>query len=461
MKLKELLAVIDVKTNLDFEVGKISLDSREVKDNYLYICFNPSYLNKALLKKNIMVISNFKYNHKKIIYIENLDIIYDKIIHHFFGYVADKVKIIGVTGTNGKTTIAHSLFTLFNSLGYPSLYIGTLGAFYSKKEILLKNTTPSLIENLSIIQEAQREGIQYVFIEVSSHALVQNRVKGINFEGAIFTNLTQDHLDYHQDMNSYALAKKALFDNLDSNSFAIINKDDSYSQIMINDCKAKCVFYGLDKSVTKLKYHQGINFKLNKEKIKSSFIGKFNVYNLLAIYYAAKELKLDLEKVRKEIEKLPNVNGRMDVIKYNSNTVIVDFAHSPDAVKKVLEEVKNMKYKKLKVLFGCGGNRDKTKRPIMGSIVEEYADEIYLTNDNIRNENQEDIALDIERGIKDKSKVIKEYNREKAIQLALASLTKKEILVILGRGHETYLTVKDKKIPLNDKDVVTSWIHTH
>lgn len=461
MKLKDLLETVDYKTKKDFEVKKITLDSREVENGSLYICFNQEYLTKDLLKKDIIVLTNFKCSNKKIIYFANLKNDYDKIIHFFYDNVSEKVVVVGITGTNGKTTIAYSLYNLFNMLGHKSMYIGTLGAFYDNVEVLLKNTTPSLVEILSLIKEGKEKGVEYVFIEVSSHALSQDRVKGINFKGAIFTNLTQDHLDYHQNMENYAICKKKLFDNLSEDSFAIINKDDQYHKLMIEDCKAKIYYYGfLENKVSKLKYHHHISFLFEGGKLSSSLIGKFNVYNLLATYYTAICLNQKQKEVLKKISALPNVNGRMDLIKYHHNYIIVDFAHTPDAFSKVLEEASQLKHKKLKVLFGCGGNRDKGKRSLMGSIASSYADVIYLTNDNTRDEDEKEIAKDIEKGIKN-CQVIKEYDRKKAIELALSSLKKGEILLILGRGHETVLTINNQKIPLNDKDTVKEWIKEH
>ncbi len=461
MKLKELLEVVNYQTKKDFKIKKITLDSREVEDECLYICFNSLYLTKDLLKKNIVVLTNFKCSNKKIIYLENLKNDYDKLIHYFYNNISEKVSIIGVTGTNGKTTIAFSLYNLFNSLGHKSMYIGTLGAFYDNVEVLLKNTTPSLTKTLSLIKEASEKGIEYVFIEVSSHALSQDRVKGIKFKGAIFTNLTQDHLDYHQTMENYALCKKKLFDNLGEDSFAIINKDDNYHKMMIKDCKASIYYYGIiENQVTKLKYHHHISFAFEGGKLTSSLIGKFNVYNLLAVYYTTICLHQKQKDVLKKISSLPSVNGRMDLIKYHHNYIIVDFAHTPDAFSKVLEEANHLKHKKLKVVFGCGGNRDKGKRSLMGSLASSYADVIYLTNDNVRDEDEKEIVKDIEKGIKD-CQVIREYDRKKAIELALSSLKKGEVLLILGRGHETTLTIGNQKIPLNDKDIVKKWIEKH
>ncbi|MBE6124639.1 MAG: UDP-N-acetylmuramoyl-L-alanyl-D-glutamate--2,6-diaminopimelate ligase [Erysipelotrichaceae bacterium] len=464
MRLKELLEVVEVDSKLDLEVKDISLDSREVKDGTLYICLNKEYLTKEVLGKAIFILTSFKSSNKKTLFINNLENRYYQIIHHFFGNITNKIKVVGVTGTNGKTTISYSLYTLFNRLGYPSLYIGTLGGFYLNKEIILKNTTPSLITNLSLIQEAYKQGIEYVFMEVSSHALAQKRVEGINFYGAIYTNLTQDHLDYHKTFDNYALTKKSLFDNLRENSFAVFNVDDSYCSFMEKDCKAKKILYGISNNVNgikKLNYREKIYFKFIDGTLKSSFIGKFNVYNLLAIYLTAKEILNEDRKILKQIKLLPCVKGRMEIIKHKSNLIIIDFAHSPDAFKKVFEEISTFKYKKLKVVFGCGGDRDKGKRPIMGKIADDYADVIFLTDDNARSENEQLILDQIKEGITHKEKIIEQINRQKAIEMALESLDKNEILLILGRGHESNLKIKDKSIPLNDKDVVTSWIQEH
>lgn len=441
-----MLAHFSIDVDNEREFNSICIDSRKIKDSCLYICLDNKYLDNICID-NIIVITKEKYNDKTIV-IDNLEDIYISMIHYFYNDCTKKVKIIGVTGTNGKTTIAHSLYKIVNK----SMYIGTLYVSYNDKVIYTNNTTPSLIDNLEYINDAIKEGIKYVFMEVSSHALVQNRVKGIDFDGAIFTNLTLDHLDYHLNMENYYKAKKILFDNLKDTSFSLINIDDEYGRRLYKEVKKtkkiKYSYFDISKSRYTPNYSK-IYF-LNK-KLKYNLIGSFNAYNVIAIYYTLRELGFSNFRSISKIRKIKCVSGRMEKVGKN---IYIDYAHTPDALLKALYELKKLTKGKLHVVFGCGGNRDVSKRYYMGKVANEYADYIYLTNDNPRNEKELDIIENILSGIENRRNVYINPNRYESIEYAIKRMNKDDILLIAGKGHEDYMIKDGIKTYYSDKESV-------
>lgn len=468
MKLKELLKVINIDINEDIDIKGITCNSKEVKKGDLFIAIKGNmsngndYIDEAFKKNAIFVISD-SISKEKVLKVENIKELKSKLFYYFYGYPQDKLKIIGVTGTNGKTSCAYILYTLLNKLNSKAMYIGTLGIYDNEYYRELNNTTPDCDILSEEFYKAVKRKTKYVVMEVSSHSLSFNRVDMIDFKGAVFTNLTHEHLDYHITMANYLLAKQKLFNNLKEDSFAIINYDDKYHFELERYCKAKIVHYGLEKNNFKisniLRGLDGISFDLGFYKdIKSKLLGVINVYNLSAAFLTMIELGFKEDDVKKAINEVDIINGRLEKI-YNDNyCIILDYAHTPDAMEKVLVEIKPLATNKLIVLFGCGGNRDVSKRPLMGEIATTYSDVCYITSDNPRFEEPMLIIKDILKGCKNEKKIVIEENREIALRKALAEIENGDILMILGKGHEEYQIIGNEYIECSDKKMVQTWL---
>lgn len=362
-----------------------------------------------------------------------------------------KLKFIGITGTNGKTTTAYLIYKALNMLNIKCAYIGTIGFYLDEKIKDLENTTPSMLELFDLINLAKIKDFEYVVMEVSSHALMQGRCDYISFNYAIFTNLTQDHLDYHKTFNNYALAKQRLFKEL-CHGKNIINNDSNYAEFFkVGDF----VTYGFNKSDYIINYDN--EMKINGCKYEMSLIGKHNVYNMSCVIILLKLLEIEEKKIFEIIKELTPPPGRLDVINYKTNKIIIDYAHTPDALENVLKTCINIKHNKLIIIFGCGGNRDKKKRHIMGKIASKWADYFILTNDNPRFENPNMIVKDILSDVEDTNYEII-LNRKKAIEKGIQLLQNNDILMVLGKGHEKYQIVKDKKIYLSDYEEIKKYI---
>ena len=400
---------------------------------------------------------------------------------HFFGNPSKKLKIIGITGTNGKTTTATLLFSVATGLGYKSGLISTVeNVIGNKKDITLQNdkgpgTTPDPIFLNRLLKKMVKEGCEYVFMEVSSHALDQRRVAGINFSGGIFTNLTHDHLDYHKDINNYFLAKKKFFEMLPAESFALSNMDDDYGNAMCEDIKAKKYFYGFGEKTEVIDFYgkilksdfSGTELDVNGEEFHSKLLGKFNAYNLLAVLGASKLLGFNMEKVKKVLNNINPPRGRFDYfISKNNVTVIIDYAHTPDALEKVLTTIKEIKKPESRIIsvFGCGGDRDPSKRAKMGLIGSRLSDIAIFTSDNPRNEDPDKIIDEMKNNLsQDESvKVITIRDRRLAIgesiKLAKEGLPALpngreqvgDIILCAGKGHEEYQEIKGVKYHFSD-----------
>lgn len=366
-----------------------------------------------------------------------------------------KLKLIGMTGTNGKTTTCYLIYQALNKLNKKCAYIGTLG-FFTDKEQITNNTTPNLYEIYNMLLECVKENYQYVVMEVSSQGLAMGRVDTLIFDYVIFSNLTRDHLDYHKSIEEYALQKQKLF-KMTNNSFAIVNNDDKYKDYFLLDNNN--VTYGISDSdyrISNIKSSlDGSYFKLNEEEYFTKLIGNYNIYNVSVVIILLK--LMGIENINKLISELSSPDGRMDIIKYNTNNIIIDYAHTPDAVEKIITNVSKLDHNKIITLIGCGGNRDKTKRSIMGDIATKYSDFVVFTSDNPRCEDPNKILDDITCKLDKKNYKIIE-NREKAINMSIQMLTKNDILLLLGKGHEDYQIIGTEKIPFKDKEVVLKFI---
>jgi len=473
MKLRELIRSLDISIagSGDFVVRGVTSDSRKIQDDFVFVAIHGNKLDGSAFieeavkngaKAIVFQDQEALNNSDGVVFINVRDSRFAlaKLAAEFYGYPSRKMKVIGVTGTNGKTTITYLIEHILKEAGYKTGVIGTINYRYDDKVIVAKNTTPGPEDTQSLLAEMFEADVRYVAMEVSSHALDQDRVNGVDFHAAIFTNLTQDHLDYHKDMEAYFMAKSLLFRNLNSEALAIINKDDSYAQRLMNLTNADVITYSLrhpaDIAVTKIKLGlEGSSFLINYKglrlEINSKLIGKYNVYNILAAVSFAFHERIDPQKIKEAVESFNCVPGRLEQIDLGQVfKVFVDYAHTDDALRNVISSLKEVEHNRIIVVFGCGGDRDKIKRPKMGYIASELADEVIVTADNPRSEDVEDIIEDIKRGIKkDNYRVIPD--RHIAIKEALKIAKANDIVLIAGKGHENYQVFKDKTIDFDDR----------
>ncbi len=379
-----------------------------------------------------------------------------------------RLKLIGVTGTNGKTTTTYILKYILQNAEHKTGLVGTIANFIGETKIESKLTTPESNDLNSFLSDMIRENCSHAVMEVSSHSLVLNRVYGLNFSIGIFTNITSDHLDFHNTFDEYLSAKKILFDNLSSDSAAIINSDDKSSMNIVKDSKAKIYQYGMsenaDYKIKNISYDlNGTNFTITNNgkdyKINSSLIGTFNAYNTTAAFAAADVLGIEKEKIVESIKTAPQVSGRFEVLGKGAKKVIVDYSHTADSLEQALQAIRAIvKYEyKVITVFGCGGDRDKTKRPEMGKIATELSDQVFITSDNPRTENPFSIIEDIKKGItKNNYSVIE--NREEAIKQAILTSPEKSVILIAGKGHENYQEINGVRNHFSDQEVAGKYL---
>lgn len=465
----KLINLIDCHEKFaDIEITGITCDSREVKSGYAFVCIvgtrtdGHEYAKTALEKGAVIIISERDLKIDNQIISENTHAAYADMCAKWFGNPADSLKLLGVTGTNGKTSITYMLKKIIEEAGHKVGLIGTIQNMIGDEIIASKNTTPNAYDLNSLFALMKAKGCKYVIMEVSSHALDQCRVYRLNFDVAMFTNLTQDHLDYHETMDNYLAAKKKLFGMCKT---AIINSDDKYASQIMEGLNCKVATYSTGNNSTYSA--NGINYKpasvdyefMSDTTIKHIRVntgGKFTVYNSLCSVACAVEIGIPVEIAAKAISGLCGVKGRAEVVPTNRDfTVIIDYAHTPDGLKNILSTFRECKTNRLIVLFGCGGDRDKTKRPIMGNIAVHCADYVIVTSDNPRTENPGDIINDIlvgMAGTRTPYKVIE--NRIEAIKYAISIAKKDDIIVLAGKGHETYQILSSGTIHLDEREVV-------
>ena len=391
---------------------------------------------------------------------------------NFYDNPSGKIKLVGVTGTNGKTTIATLLYNLFTNLGFKCGLLSTIENKIGGNTLKSTHTTPDVIEINRLLSEMIVHGCEYCFMEVSSHAIVQNRIYGLNFVGGIFTNISHDHLDYHKTFKEYIQAKKMFFDNLPKTAFALTNIDDNNGKVMLQNTQAKRKTYSLQTVNCDFKAKineismEGINLNIDNENVWFRLTGRFNAYNLLAVYSGARLLlgeKGTNERILEEMSLLEAAQGRFSVINKNFKTVIIDYAHTPDAVENVLNTIHDIKKnnQKITTVIGCGGDRDKTKRPQMAKISQMLSDKVILTSDNPRSENPQDIISDMLQGVifPDLPNMLVIEDRKQAIKTAIAMAGKGDIILIAGKGHEKYQEIKGVKYEFDDFKIAENYLN--
>ncbi len=397
--------------------------------------------------------------------IENFKYQMAKIVGNFYDHPDKSIKLIGVTGTNGKTTIATLLYNLMMKMGIKSGLLSTIENKIGERTLKSTHTTPDVINLNKLIKNMREDGCEYIFMEVSSHAIDQDRISDLDFDGAIFTNLTHDHLDYHGTFAEYLKTKKKFFDNLKNDAFALTNIDDRNGKVMVQNSKARIFTYSLKQMADyKGKILQnsilGLQLKINGKEAFFKLPGEFNAYNLLAIYGTFSTLGFDETEILIKMSELESATGRFEIIfnPENSKYAICDYAHTPDALKNILITLQKTKEKGQKIItvFGAGGDRDKTKRPEMGKIAAQLSNLVIITSDNPRSEDPESIIRDIKSGIEEEKleNVIEITDRRQAIKTALKISSKNDIILIAGKGHEDYQEIKGKKLPFSDKEEI-------
>ncbi len=466
------IETIDQIGDISIALSGIYTDSRKVIANGLFVALHGTqtdghnFIDKALKNGAVAVICEI-LPEKRIegityLLVKNSAVALASLAAAFYGNPADKLKIIGITGTNGKTTIATLLYNMFNNLGYKSGLISTVAYYIAGKETPASHTTPDAVKLHSLFKEMVDEGCEYCFMEVSSHAIHQKRILGIDFSGAVFTNLTHDHLDYHKNFKSYRDTKKQLFDNLNKNAFALINTDDKNGTFMLQNTAAKKYSYSLkhaaDYKAKLIEAHLNSTLiEINGTEIWTLFTGEFNTSNLTAVYAVADIAGIEKEQIATQISKLKPVNGRFETIQINNITGIIDYAHTPDALENVLKTINSVKTAKQQVItvVGAGGDRDKSKRPVMAKVAVENSDKVILTSDNPRTEPPTNILDDMERGIIPvmQKKMLRITDRKEAIKTACLIANTGDIILIAGKGHENYQEINGKRIHFDDKEV--------
>ena len=477
INLKEILwkvAIEAVNGSTDVAIEKMEFDSRKITKNDVFIAIRGTisdghdFIEIAINKGAIAIICD---TFPEII-VTGITYIQVKDTNKAMAFMAanyyenpsQKLKLVGITGTNGKTTVASLLYQLFQKAGYKVGLLSTVKIVVNTKEYKATHTTPDSITINQFLKQMVDEGVEYCFMEVSSHGIHQKRTEGLHFAGGVFTNLSHDHLDYHPTFSEYRDVKKSFFDNLPKTAFALSNIDDKNGNVMLQNTVAKKRTYAL-KSYADYKAQilenqlSGLLLKINDNEVWVRLIGTFNAYNLLAIYGTAVELGLESLEVLRLLSELESVSGRFQFIVSKGNiTAIVDYAHTPDALENVLKTINDIRTKneQLITVVGCGGDRDKTKRPIMANIASTLSDKIIITSDNPRTENPETIIAEMESGVAPQNfkKTVSISDRKQAIKAACQLAQANDIILIAGKGHETYQEINGVRHDFDDMKIV-------
>ncbi|WP_284464999.1 UDP-N-acetylmuramoyl-L-alanyl-D-glutamate--2,6-diaminopimelate ligase [Chryseobacterium sp.] len=468
------IPVVEIHGDSNREVSELVFDSRKVSENSLYIAMRGTVVDghtfiASSIEKGATTIVCEEFPEtlaENVTYVKVKDSA--KTLGHlasnFYGNPSQKLKLIGVTGTNGKTSVSTLLFDVFTNLGYPSALLSTVEIRIGEEIIPATHTTPDVITINKILAEAVEKGCEFAFMEVSSHGIAQNRIEGLHFKVAGFTNLTHDHLDYHKTFEEYLKTKKRFFDGLEDTAVAITNVDDKNGNVMLQNTKAKKKSYALK---TMADYHgkllevdfNGMLVNFNGKELWTTLTGKFNVYNLLLVFGIAAELGFEQDEILQAISKLKRVSGRFETFKSDGGIFfIVDYAHTPDALENILDSINDIRTKneRLITVFGCGGDRDHSKRPEMGNIATKKSTLAIITSDNPRTEDPAQIIKEIEAGVEPQnfSKYTSIPDRKEAIKMAIKFAEPKDIVLVAGKGHETYQEINGVKHHFDDKETI-------
>ncbi len=471
--LKDILykvGILEVSGSTNVAISNIQFDSRKIEKDNLFVAIKGSisdghkYINDTIESGAIAILcEQFPENTQErttYIKVSNASKALGIIVSNFFDNPSEKIKLVGVTGTNGKTTIATLLFQLFRNMGHKAGLLSTVANQINTSIIPSTHTTPDAIQLNKLLAQMIEDGCSYCFMEVSSHSIEQNRVSGLEFTGGVFSNISHDHLDYHKTFDNYIKAKKQFFDELSANAFALTNKDDAIGEIMLQNTKATRYTYALQSMADfkcKIIENQitGLQLNINNKEVWSKLIGSFNAYNLLAVYATAVLLEQDETSILTALSTLNAVEGRFDYIRNNKGVIgIVDYAHTPDALQNVLGTINDIRTGNEKVItvVGCGGERDIEKRPAMSKIACDLSGKVILTSDNPRSEDVREIITQMEKGVDtvNRKKTLSIPDRSEAIKTACSLSEPGDIILIAGKGHEKYQDIKGVKHPFDD-----------
>ena len=482
MKLiREILYKVEINSvvgNTSVSIEKVEFDSRLVTKGDMYVAINGvnvdghDFINQAIVNGAVCIVCENipKEIADEVVYISvpNSRDALAFISSNYFDNPSGKLNLIGITGTNGKTTISTLLFELYKNIGIKSGLLSTVKIVIDDEVFPANQTTPDSLSINKYLNEMVCNEVRYCFMEVSSHGIDQSRIKGLNFKGGVYTNLTHDHLDYHKSFESYRDVKKQFFDALGKDSFAIINNDDRNGLFMLQNTKAAKLTYSLNSmSDFKAKILEssfdGMLLKINKSEIWCKLMGRFNAYNMLAVYSAASTLGLPDDELLMGISNLEAVEGRFQFYRKNKIIAIVDYAHTPDALENILNSINEIKSvdNNLITVVGCGGNRDRSKRPIMGNIATALSSKVIFTSDNPRNEDPELIIEEMKKGVKSfhSNKSISITNRKEAIKAACQFAQSNDIILVAGKGHETYQEISGVRTDFDDFDIIKNLLN--
>ena len=473
------VAIKSVSGSTDRDISNIEYDSRKVQQSNLFVAITGTskdghqYIQKAIDKGAVAVVheGTLETKHQGVAYIQvdNSAKALALMASNYFDHPSHNLNLIGITGTNGKTTVASLSYDLFKAAGYKVGLISTIKILVHEQAYPATHTTPDSIVINHYLKLMNEVGVEFCFMEVSSHGIDQFRTEGLLFKGGIFTNLSHDHLDYHKTFAAYRDVKKSFFDQLPKTAFALINKDDKNGQIMVQNTNAKIYTYS-SKNYSDYRVNiienqfKGLLLKINDSDIWTRLIGAFNAYNLAAIFGCADILGLESNEVLRLMSNLESVSGRFEFFVTHSNiTVIIDYAHTPDALKNILLTINEIRTKNetLITVFGCGGDRDKTKRSMMGYIASALSDKVIFTSDNPRSEDPNTIIYEIEQGVEAQNynKIISITNRDQALKIACQLATSKDIILVAGKGHETYQEINGERTHFSDFEVTQNYLN--
>lgn len=465
---------------MNVAVEHIASDSREVKPFSLFVAVRGTqtdghaYIDQAIQRGAVAIVCEEipAVQAEKVTYVsvENAGEALGYIAANFYDNPSEELKLVAVTGTNGKTTTVTLLYQLFRLLNKPSGLLSTVVNRINDRKIAATHTTPDAIQLNKLLREMADARIEYCFMEASSHAIHQHRVTGVKFAAAVFTNITHDHLDYHGSFNNYIKAKKALFDQMPNGSVAIINNDDNHGEIMVQNTKARVVTFGMKTMCdyrAKLLEHQftGMQLMVDSKELFTKLIGGFNAMNLLAVYAVAREMGMDQLDVLTNMSMLGSVEGRFQYLRSKSGiTGIVDYAHTPDALSNVLQTIGEIRTRNEQVItvIGCGGDRDREKRPVMARIAAEHSDRVILTSDNPRSEDPDAIINEMRTGL-DPVQTAKTFaitQRKEAIRMAVSVAKPGDIILVAGKGHEKYQEINGERLPFDDLQTISETFNT-